>query len=143
MSPAYRAALDDRVPALAEALGRCTDAAHLAVHLADGDGAFLLTGAWRDCAPTVAGDAVTLTPLIPAALALAHLRDALAAEHDPRWATFRAGIGVGDCPPVWLGGQIPPDGTTFARCAGDDCPPEAPGAGVVRLVAPALAACLR
>ena len=71
------------------------------------------------CKASVDGSAVDLRPLIPIARALAAYRDGVANRFDLRIGSFRSGIrvlrGTQVCE-VWLGGQYPPDGSTFSPC---------------------------
>ncbi len=70
--------------------------------------------------PPVIGDTVDLSPLEPIGRALARYRDGVSGRYDLRVASFRPGLkilhGMHHCA-FWLGGQYPPDGTTWKRCA--------------------------
>lgn len=125
LSPDYDAHVRDPglVAALGSALAPCADGpAVLRIRYAERAGEVRLAGSWRtECRP----DGLDLAPVRPIARALAAYRDALAVRYDRRLATFAAAVELDGCP-VWLAGQIPPDGTTFG-CASDvPCPVTAP-----------------
>ncbi len=71
------------------------------------------------CRPVVDG-AIDLSPLEPLGRALARYRDGVSGRYDLRVASFRPGLkilhGMHHCA-FWLGGQYPPDGTRWKRCA--------------------------
>ncbi|HHO52532.1 MAG TPA: hypothetical protein ENK18_17110 [Deltaproteobacteria bacterium] len=73
------------------------------------------------CSPVPGPEGVDLSPLVPVGQALARYRDAVAAARDVRVASFRVGVrlvrGVELCD-LYVGGQFPPDGTTFSPCLG-------------------------
>lgn len=73
------------------------------------------------CGPVPGPEGVDLSPLVPVGQALARYRDAVSAARDVRVASFRVGVrlvrGVELCD-VYVGGQFPPDGTTFSPCLG-------------------------
>ncbi|MFT4624855.1 MAG: hypothetical protein ACI8PZ_003518 [Myxococcota bacterium] len=71
------------------------------------------------CLPAPTEGGWDLAPLAPVGAALAQYRDSVAGSFDYRIASFRSGIrylrGVQMCG-LLLGGQYPPDGTTWSRC---------------------------
>lgn len=71
------------------------------------------------CLPTRTDEGWDLAALRPVGVALAAYRDAVAGAYDYRVASFRGGIrylrGVKLCS-LQMGGQYPPDGTTWSRC---------------------------
>lgn len=96
-------------------------------------------GALHACLPRVDGSGVDLAPLVPLGRALAAYRDRVSGHFDVRVASFRVGAsfvrGSYLCN-AWLGGQHPPDGSTFSPClttaAHDLCGGD-PHVGVVRV----------
>ena len=112
------------VTALSAGLGGCvSDTAEVVVSY-DSDqriGRIVLhtVGDQLRCKPAIADGAVDLAPLQPIGRALAAYRDGVAGQFDLRIGSFRAGIRVIRGPQqceVWLGGQYPPDGSTFSPC---------------------------
>jgi len=112
------------IDALSSALGGCVDeTAEVVVswRAEKQTGTIVLhtVGDQLTCRPDVRGDVVDLNALIPVANALAAYRDGVANQFDLRISAFRAGIrvlrGTSVCE-VWLGGQYPPDGSTFSPC---------------------------
>lgn len=71
------------------------------------------------CRPGTA-NGLDMTPLTPLGAALANYRDGVSGKYDVRVASFRTGLklleGMNHCA-FWLGGQYPPDGTQWKRCA--------------------------
>jgi hypothetical protein len=71
------------------------------------------------CRPEPTSAGFDLTPLVPIAQTLAAYRDGVANRFDLRIGSFKAGVrvlrGTQVCD-VWLGGQYPPDGSTFSPC---------------------------
>ncbi len=91
------------------------------------------------CRPRAGEEGVDLSPLVPVAAALARYRSGLAAERDVRVSSFRTGVRLvqgGEICDLWLGGQYPPDGSSFSPCIGlrghERCLGER-GAGIVQL----------
>lgn len=66
------------------------------------------------------GSGLDMTPLEPIGRALANYRDAVSGRFDVRIASFRTGLklisGMNHCA-FWSGGQYPPDGSQWKRCA--------------------------
>lgn len=71
------------------------------------------------CQPELASG-LDLSPLEPLGRALASYRDGVSGKYDLRVASFRPGLkllaGMNHCA-FWLGGQFPPDGSQWKRCA--------------------------
>jgi hypothetical protein len=105
---------EPRLRALAARLAGCVEEPQLSVHYAEGEGTITLGGRWTGS-------------LTCAGRALAGYRDELAL-FEPRLATFRLQLAVGDCI-LTLAGQVPPDGSTFSACVQKDepCPPSLRG----------------
>lgn len=71
------------------------------------------------CQPTVGGGRVDLSPLAPAAAALARYRDAVSGSYDIRIRSFRIMIEGRNSKAMCVlraAGQHPPDGSTFSPC---------------------------
>jgi hypothetical protein len=72
------------------------------------------------CLPARHAEGWDLSPLTPVGRAVAAYRDGVAAETDYRVAAFRGGIRYLRGPRLCaleMGGQYPPDGSTWSRCA--------------------------
>jgi hypothetical protein len=126
VSPLYQGyfATEDWVAALGASLGDCLSGEADIVVSYDSEARIgrILVSTTPDelrCLPSVTGDTLDLTALEPIGRALAAYRDTIAAERDIRIASFRSGVRLlrgTDLCEVYIGGQFPPDGTTFSPC---------------------------
>ncbi len=127
VSPLYQGYFntEDWVAALATDLGPCLSGTADVLVSYDTDkriGRILVstTASELGCLPTLSPDGtLDLTPLVPLGQALARYRDTIAAQRDIRIASFRAGVRLlhnTDVCEFKLGGQFPPDGSTFSSC---------------------------
>jgi hypothetical protein len=126
ISPLYMGYFSDPsfVAPLGTALGSCASDGLDVVLSYDDDiktGTVVVSVGPRDlsCRPTQDMANWDLKPLLPVAKALADYRDAIAAQRDFRVASFRTGVaymrGTNMCT-LYLGGQYPPDGSSFSPC---------------------------
>ncbi|MBX2803603.1 MAG: hypothetical protein KTR31_38345 [Myxococcales bacterium] len=126
ISPLYRGyfATQEWVATLGKDLGACfgdTVEVVISYDMETRIGRILVQTSWTDlgCRPAMGPEGVDLTPLQPLGRALARYRDAIAAARDVRIASFRSGIRLvqgGEICDLIIGGQFPPDGTTFSGC---------------------------
>ena len=73
------------------------------------------------CAPEIGPQGIDLSPMAPVGQALARYRDAISAARDVRVSSFRSGLRLvqgSELCDLYIGGQFPPDGTTFSPCVG-------------------------
>jgi len=109
---------------LSAALGTCmTDRAVIQISYDEderiGRIRLYLDGDHSTCKPAIIDSSVELTPVQPLGEALARYRDAVAGRFDLRVSSFRIEIemlaGTHGCV-LHLGGQYPPDGSTWSSC---------------------------
>lgn len=128
VSPLYQGyfSTEEWVSGLGKGLGACFDGTVEVVVSYDTEnriGRILVQTGLADlkCRPAVGPEGIDVSPLIPLGQALAGYRDAVSAARDVRVASFRSGIRLvqgGELCDLYIGGQFPPDGTTFSPCVG-------------------------
>ncbi len=112
------------VAELATALGPCQAEEAIVLITYDSEnwiGTITLETAPRTfaCAATLGQGGLDMTPMQPVGMALASYRDQVSGTFDIRIASFRVGVTLlrnTNLCTFWIGGQYPPDGTTWKRC---------------------------